>query len=208
MYHNHFSKNEFSLHRGYLGKNYLRSWREDPSGQEHRATFLFSPASIRYAKKTPIKNRWSYTNTHHYGPPLPILPLFLPSLTPQTLTSSPITIMTPVIPRYCFGAKRFVNKLQIVRSVSTFHDAISWNPDKFDAYSTTNSYNAERDWRTIIQIRIATSLVVSKRGGHLQFGKRLKDYYSNTNCDSACRFERGRTYSVEKEIEGLLFKNK
>ena len=57
-----FSKNECSLHRGYLGKNTLRSWREDPSDQEHRSIFLFSPASIRYANKSPIKNRWSYTS--------------------------------------------------------------------------------------------------------------------------------------------------
>ena len=60
-----------------------------------------------------------------------------------------------------------------------------------------------RDYRTIIQIRIATALVVSKRGGHLQFGKRLKDYYSNTNSNSACRFEKGRTSVVSKEIEGI-----
>ena len=36
--------------------------------------------------------------------------------------------------------------------------------------------------------------------------KRLKDYYSNTNSDSACRLEQGRTSSVRKEIRGLLFK--
>ena len=52
-----------------------------------------------------------------------------------------------------------------------------------------------------------TALVVSKKGGHIQFGRRLKDYYSNTNSDRACRFERGRTSSVSKEIEGILFKN-
>ena len=56
--------------------------------------------------------------------------------------------------------------------------------------------------------QLATAVVFSKRGGHLQLGKRLKDYYSNTNSDSACRFEKGRTYSVWKEIEGLLFKYK
>ena len=53
-------------------------------------------------------------------------------------------------------------------------------------------------------MRIVTALVKYKR--ELQFGNRLMDYYSNTNSDSACRFEKGRTYSVEKEIEGLLFK--
>ena len=36
--------------------------------------------------------------------------------------------------------------------------------------------------------------------------KRLKDYYSNTNSDSACRFEKGGTSSVRKEIKGLLLK--
>ena len=66
-----------------------------------------------------------------------------------------------------FGAKRFINKPRIVRSVSTFQDAISWNPDNFDAYSNTNSYSAEIDWRNIIQIRIAIALVVLKGGGHL-----------------------------------------
>ena len=198
MYHSHFSNKEFSLHRGYLGKNCLQSWREDPSGQEHRAIFLFLPASIRYAKKTPIKNRWSYTKTYRYGPTLPILSLFLPLLTPQPPRSFPITIVTPVTPLYRFGVKRFINKPRIVRSVSTFHNAISWNPYKFDSYLITNRDSAERDWRTIIQIRIATAIVVSKRGGHLQFGKRLKDYYSNTNSDCACRFEKGRTYLVEK----------
>ena len=142
------------------------------------SNFLFSPASIRYAKKTPIKNRWSYTKTHRYGPPLPILSLFLSTLTPQPPTSYPITIVTPVTPLYCFGAKRFINKPWIVRSVLTFHDAISWNPDKFDAYSNTNSNSTERDWRTIIQIRIATALF----------------------------FETDRTSSVWKEIKGLLFK--
>ena len=50
------------------------------------------------------------------------------------------------------------------------------------------------------------ALVVSKRGGHIQLNKILKDYYSNTNCDRACRFEKGRTPAVEKETEGLLFK--
>ena len=55
-------------------------------------------------------------------------------------------------------------------------------------------------------MRIATALVVSKKGGHLQFGKRLKEYHSNTNSDSACRFEKGRTSSVRKEIKGLLLK--
>ena len=33
--------------------------------------------------------------------------------------------------------------------------------------------------------------------------KILKDYYSNTNSDSACRFEKGRTLAVEKYIEEL-----
>ena len=51
-----------------------------------------------------------------------------------------------------------------------------------------------------IQILIATPLAVSKRGGHLQFGRRLKDAYSNTKSNSACCFEKGRTSSVRKKI--------
>ena len=58
---------------------------------------------------------------------------------------------------------------------------------------------------TSIQIQIATALVVSKKGGHLQLGNRLRDTYSNTNSDSTCRLEKGRTYSVRKEIEGRIF---
>ena len=50
---------------------------------------------------------------------------FSPPLTPQPPTISSITIMTPVTPLYCFGEKRFINKPRIVRSVSTFHGAIS-----------------------------------------------------------------------------------
>ena len=57
-----------------------------------------------------------------------------------------------------------------------------------------------------IKIRIATELVVSKKGGNQQLKKRLKEYYSTTNSDSACRFEKGGTSSVRKEIEELLFK--
>ena len=64
----------------------------------------------------------------------------------------------------------------------------------------------ERYCKTIIQIQIATALVVSRRGGHLQFGNRLEDYYSNTNSDSGCFFEKRRTSADRKEIEGLLFK--
>ena len=87
-------------------------------------------------------------------------------------------------------------------------------------YSNTNSdsaccfekeqdiFSLERDYRTIIQIRIATALVVSKRGGHQHLNKRFKDYYSNTNSVRACIFEKRRTSSVEKDIEGLLFKYK
>ena len=40
-------------------------------------------------------------------------------------------------------------------------------------------FSLERDCRTIIQIQIATALVVSKRGGHLQLKNRLKDYTSS-----------------------------
>ena len=76
-----------------------------------------------------------------------------------------------------------------------------------DYYSNTNSdsacclekgqeiFSLERDYRTIIQIRIATALVVSKKEGHLQFGNRLEDYYSNTNSDSGCFFENGEEIS-------------
>ena len=60
----------------------------------------------------------------------------------------------------------------------------------------------------MIQIKIATALVVSKRGGNLQLGKRLEDYHSKTTNDSGCFFEKGRTSSVRKEIEELLFKYK
>ena len=56
-------------------------------------------------------------------------------------------------------------------------------------------FSLERDYRTLIQIRIATAIVVSKRGGHLQFGNRLEDYYSNTNSDSGCFFEKGEDIS-------------
>ena len=85
-------------------------------------------------------------------------------------------------------------------------------------YSNTNSdsacrfekgqdiFSLERYCRTIIQIQIETSHVVSKRGGHIQFGNILEDYYSNTICDSACRLEKGRTSAVRKEIEGRIFK--
>ena len=52
-----------------------------------------------------------------------------------------------------------------------------------------------------------TALVVSTKGGHIHFGKILKDYYLNTNSDIACGLEKGRTYLVSEEIEGLLFKN-
>ena len=74
-------------------------------------------------------------------------------------------------------------------------------------YSNTNSNKSfyfekgqdifilERDCRTIIQIGIATALDVSKRGGHQQFGNRLEDYYSNTNSDSNCFFEKGEDIS-------------
>ena len=51
VYHCRFSQNEFSLHRGFQGKNAWWSWREDPSGHDYWAIFLFSPASIRYANK-------------------------------------------------------------------------------------------------------------------------------------------------------------
>ena len=64
----------------------------------------------------------------------------------------------------------------------------------------------EIDWRTIIQIRMVTAVVFSKGGGHQYIGKKLKDYYSNTNSESACCFEKGRTSEVEQEIEGLLLK--
>ena len=57
----------------------------------------------------------------------------------------------------------------------------------------------------MIQIRIATAIVISKRGGHLQLLKRLKYYYSHTNSDSACCFEKGSTSSVREEIEGRIF---
>ena len=43
---------------------------------------------------------------------------------------------------------------------------------------------------------------------HHQLGKRLKNYYPNTNSDSACKIEKGRTSSVRKKIEGILFKYK
>ena len=56
------------------------------------------------------------------------------------------------------------------------------------------------------KIRVATAVVFSKKVGHLQLGKRLKEYYSNTNSDSACCFEKGGKSSVRKEIAGLLFK--
>ena len=59
----------------------------------------------------------------------------------------------------------------------------------------------ERDYRTIIQIRIATSLIVSKRGGHLQLGKGLKDYYSNMNGNSVYRFEKGRYQQLNKILK-------
>ena len=124
MYQNHFSKNEFSLHRGYLRKDTLRLWREDPSGQEHRAIFLVLLPSICYANKTPNKNRWSYTL--HVAMALRCLycHCFSPPLTPQPPTSSPITIVTPVTPLYCFGAKRFINKPRIVRYSCAFRGAI------------------------------------------------------------------------------------
>ena len=54
----------------------------------------------------------------------------------------------------------------------------------------------------MIQIQIEIALVVSKRGGHLQLGNRLKDYYSNTYSDSTCSFEKGGTSSVRNDIEG------
>ena len=69
-----------------------------------------------------------------------------------------------------------------------------------------DNFSEERDRRAYIQIRITIVLVVSKRGGHLQLGKILKDYYSNTNSNIDFCFEKGRTSSVRKEIEGLLFK--
>ena len=65
----------------------------------------------------------------------------------------------------------------------------------------------ERDCRTIIQIQISIALVVSKRGGHLQFRNRLEDYYSNTTSDRGFFFEKGRTSEDRKEIEGILFKH-
>ena len=55
-------------------------------------------------------------------------------------------------------------------------------------------------------MKIATELVVLEREGHLQLGKRLKDYYSNTNSDSACCFEKGMISSDRKEIEGHILK--
>ena len=91
---------------------------------------------------------------------------FSPRWRPNPRRVLPSPSWHPWHPLYCFGAKRFINKPRIVRSVLTFHDAISWNPDKFDAYSNTNSCSAERDWRAIIQIRTATAFVVSKRRGH------------------------------------------
>ena len=51
VYHHRFSQNEFSLHRGFLGKNTWWSWREDPSGRDYRVIFLFSPTRVRYANK-------------------------------------------------------------------------------------------------------------------------------------------------------------
>ena len=73
-------------------------------------------------------------------------------------------------------------------------------------YNGQDIFSLEIDCRTIIQIQIATALVVLKGRRHLQFGNRLEDYYSNTTNDSACCFEKWRTSSVRKEIEGLLFK--
>ena len=102
-----------------------------------------------------------------YGLLLPILPLFLLPLTPQPQTSSPITIVTPVTPLYRFGVERFVNKPRIFRSVSSFHDAISWNPDTFNIYSNTNSNTACR-FDTLPRAH-------TTRWIHLQLVKRLKD---------------------------------
>ena len=64
-------------------------------------------------------------------------------------------------------------------------------------------FSLERDCSTIIQIRIATALVVSKRGGHLQLGKILKEYDSNTNSGRACRLKRGghlKTGKILKDV--------
>ena len=85
-------------------------------------------------------------------------------------------------------------------------------------YSNTNSdsacrfekvqdiFSLERYCRNIIQILIATALVVSKGARHLQLKKRLMDYYSNTNSNGACRFENGRTSPVRNGIKELLFR--
>ena len=59
-------------------------------------------------------------------------------------------------------------------------------------------FGLERYCRNIIQIRIASAIVVLKRGGRLQFGNILEEYYSNKICDSGCFFERGRT-SADRE---------
>ena len=115
LYHNNFSMNEFSLHREYLGKSTWWSWQEDPCGHDYRAIFLFSPASIRYVNKSPIKNCWSYTSHLPMDFCCLYFHCFYPPLAPQPPTTSPITIVTPVTPLCRFGEKRFINKPRIVR---------------------------------------------------------------------------------------------
>ena len=55
VYHNRFSKNEFSLHRGYLVNNTWWSWREDPFGHDYQAIFCFRLLAFAMQINHPLK---------------------------------------------------------------------------------------------------------------------------------------------------------
>ena len=95
VYHHRFSKNELSLHRGFLGKKQWWSWREDTSGYDYRAIFLFLPASICYTNKSPIKNRWSYTSHLAMASPCPYFHFFSPRWRPNPQRVSPSPLWHP-----------------------------------------------------------------------------------------------------------------